>query len=140
VANNLVCLSVLIALIPCASTAQEVALPQSNSWAAAGPYPMSHHNPAQTDVTVVDGPTKGKQLTRADVKTVPVVWCSAPIVKQVGSHTTVIAGTPHGLAKIDATGEAFDLVSFMPYPGLEAVLWHPPASASLRPADASGLR
>jgi hypothetical protein len=80
---------------------------------------MSHHDPAQSDVTVVDGPTKGRKLTRADARTVPVVWCSAPIVKKVGDHTTLIAGTPHGLAKIDATGEAFDLVSFMPYPGLE---------------------
>ncbi len=95
------------------------ALPAANPWAAAGPYPMSHHNPAQTDVTIVDGPTKGKKLERADAKLVPVVWCSAPIVKKVGAHTTVIAGTAHGAAKIDATGDAFDLVSFMPYPGLE---------------------
>jgi hypothetical protein len=106
-------------LSPNASFAQDIALPSPHPWAADGPYPMSHHNSGQTDVTVVDGPTKGKKLTRADVKTVPVVWCSAPIVKKVGDHTTVIAGTPHGLAKIDATGEAFDLVSFMPYPGLE---------------------
>ena len=67
----------------------------------------------------VEGPTKGKKLELADAKSVPVVWCSAPIVKKVGDHTTVIAGTPHGLTKINATGEAFDLVSFMPYPGLE---------------------
>ncbi len=99
--------------------AAAAALPAPNPWAADGPYPMSHHNPAQTDTSVVEGPTKGKVLTRADAKTVPVSWCSAPIVKKVGEHTTVIAGTPHGLAKIDATGEAFDLVGFMPYPGLE---------------------
>jgi hypothetical protein len=106
--------------LPCiADAADEAALPPRNPWATTGPYPMSHHNPAQTDVTIVDGPTRGKQLTSADARTVPVVWCSAPIVKEAGEHTTVIAGTPHGLAKIDATGEAFDLVSFMPYPGLE---------------------
>lgn len=113
--------------------AGEIAVPAPNPWAAAGPYPMSHHNPAQTDVSSVEGPTKGKKLTRADAKTVPVVWCSAPIVKKVGDHTTVIAGTPHGLAKIDATGEAFDLVSFMRYPGTETdhvdvthddIAWH----------------
>ena len=90
-----------------------------NPFAAKGPYPMSHHDPGQTDTTIVAGPTKGRKLTRADAKTVPVSWCSAPIVKKVGDHTIVIAGTPHGLAKIDATGEAFDFVSFMPYPGLE---------------------
>ncbi len=106
-------------LAPSVAGAGDVSRPAPNPWAAAGPYPMSHHNPGQTDETVVDGPTRGKQLTRADAKTVPVIWCSAPIVKKVGEHTTVIAGTAHGLAKIDATGEAFDLVSFMPYPGLE---------------------
>lgn len=90
-----------------------------NPFAAAGPYPMSHHDPGQTDTTIVDGPTVGRKLTRADAKTVPVSWCSAPIVKQTGEHTTVIAGTPHGLVKIDATGEAFEQISFMPYPGLE---------------------
>jgi len=109
----------LCALVPASSYASDVALPAPHPWAAAGPYPMSHHNPGQTDVTVVAGPTKGKQLTRDDVKSVPVVWCSAPIVKKVRGHTTVIAGTPHGLAKIDATGEAFELISFMPYPGFE---------------------
>jgi hypothetical protein len=109
----------LVALLPLVAAADDAGLPAPHPWAAAGPYPMSHHNPGQSDVTVVDGPTKGKKLTVDDVKTVPVVWCSGPIVKEVGDHTTVIAGTPHGLAKIDATGEAFDLVSFMPYPGLE---------------------
>jgi len=98
---------------------EPAALPTPNPWAAAGPYPMSHHNPAQTDLTVVDGPTRGKALGLEDAKTVPVIWCSAPIVKEVDGHTTVIAGTAHGLAKIDATGEAFERVSFMPYPGLE---------------------
>ncbi len=111
----------------------DVAAPTRNSWAADGPYPMSHHNPAQTDVSVVEGPTKGRKLQTSDAKTVPVIWCSAPIVKKVGDHTTVIAGTPHGLAKIDATGEAFDLVSFMRYPGTETdhvdvtqddIAWH----------------
>ncbi|MDG2308540.1 MAG: hypothetical protein P8R42_28505 [Candidatus Binatia bacterium] len=101
------------------AAAGHAALPAPNSFAADGPYPMSHHNPAQTDVTIVDGPTRGKNLDRADAQFVPVVWCSAPIVKKVGEHTTVIAGTPHGAAKINATGESLELVSFMPYPGLE---------------------
>ena len=108
-------------------------LPPQNPYIADGPYPMSHHNPGQTDVTVVDGPTKSKQLGRDDVKTVPVVWCSAPIVKKLANHTTVIAGTAHGLVKIDATGEAFERIGLMPYPGLEEehldvtdqdIMWH----------------
>ncbi len=119
----------LVALAPAAAPAGEVAVPAPNPWAAAGPYPMSHHNPAQTDATVVDGPTKGRQLTPDDVKTAPVIWCSAPIVKKVGEHTTVIAGTAHGLAKIDATGNAFDFVALMPYPGLEE------EHADVSPAD-----
>ena len=80
---------------------------------------MSHHNPGQTDVSTVHGPTLGKSLTTEDVQTVPVVWCSAPIVKRVGDETTVIAGTPIGLVKIRATGEAFTEIGLMPYPGLE---------------------
>ncbi|MBJ18134.1 MAG: hypothetical protein CL933_01805 [Deltaproteobacteria bacterium] len=111
--------SLLFALVPVASVAAGGSLPATHPWAAAGPYPMSHHNPGQTDLTIVDGPTQGKKLTREEAKTIPVVWCSAPIVKRVGDHTTVIAGTPHGLVKIDATGEAFDLIGLMPYPGLE---------------------
>ena len=111
-------LAFLLASAPVALRA-EPGRPAAHPFAAAGPYPMSHHNPGQTDLTIVDGPTKGRALTRADAKTAPVVWCSAPIVKERGTHTTAIAGTPHGLAKIDATGEAFELVSFMPYPGLE---------------------
>ena len=86
-----------LALAAPASRAEEPAVPAPNPWAAEGPYPMSHHNPAQTDLTVVEGPTKGKRLERADAKTVPVIWCSGPIVKKVGAHTTAIAGTPHGL-------------------------------------------
>jgi hypothetical protein len=124
----------LLFILSLASMAMaQAALPAANPWAAEGPYPMSHHNPGQTDASVVEGPTVGKQLTEADAKHVPITWCSGPIVKKVGAHTTVIAGTPHGLAKIDATGEAFELVHFMPYPGLETehtdvtnqdIAWH----------------
>jgi len=102
-----------------AGAAEEIALPARNPFAAAGPYPMSHHNPAQTDVSIVAGPTRGKKLAHDEVKTVPVTWCSAPIVKRVGDETIVIAGTSLGLVKIRATGEDFEWVSTMPYPGFE---------------------
>jgi len=118
-AGALLALATLVCTTPGAASSETIALPAKNRFAAEGPYPMSHHNPGQTDVSVADGPTKGKQLTREDAKTAPVIWCSAPIVKNVHGHTTVIAGTAHGLAKIDATGEAFDFVSLMPYPGVE---------------------
>ncbi len=111
----------LLLLIAPSVQASEPSLPARNPWAADGPYPMSHHNPAQTDVTIVQGPTQGKKLTRADAEWVPLVWCSAPIVKKIGEDTVVIAGNPHGLLKIVATGEDFELVSSMPYPGTEGV-------------------
>ena len=123
ISRSALCLSVhlfaaSVLLLPASSLA-EPATPKRNPFAADGPYPMSHHDPGQTDITVVDGPTQGRPLTREDVKRVPVVWCSAPIVKKRGEHTTIVAGTPHGLVKVDGTGEAFDFVSLMPYPGLE---------------------
>jgi hypothetical protein len=117
--TTFVCLGGLIAISGAGFVRAEVALPAPNPFAAAGPYPMSHHNPGQTDVSIVEGPSKGKKLEVTDAKAVPVVWCSAPIVKRVGEQVTVVAGTPHGLVKIDATGERFDFVSFMPYPGTE---------------------
>ena len=95
---------------------RSVATPPRNPWIAAGPYPMSHHNPAQTDVSTEHGPSKGKDLAVTDVKTVPVTWCSSPLAKKIGDETTVIAGTATGVAKIHATGDAFDLVSVLPYP------------------------
>lgn len=113
--------TLLAGALPLASSVQasDINLPARNPWAADGPYPMSHPNPAQTDVTIVRGPTQGKKLSLADAKMVPLVWCSAPIVKKIGGDTVVIAGNPHGLLKIVATGEDFELVSTMPYPGTE---------------------
>jgi hypothetical protein len=111
--------TVLLSGIAPSGSASNVNAPAPNPWAASGPYPMSHHNPAQTDVSIVEGPTRGKKLELADARLVPVVWCSAPIVKQVGDDTIVIAGTPHGLAKIKATGEDFTLIARTPYPGVD---------------------
>lgn len=95
---------------------RNIATPARNPWLADGPYPVSHHNPAQTDLSTEKGPTQGKDLTAAESHTVPVSWCSAPIVKEVDGETTVIAGAANGLVKIKATGESFDWVSTLPYP------------------------
>ena len=62
------------------------------------------------------GPTRGKDLEPSEGHTVPVTWCSAPIVKEVDGETTVIAGAANGVVKIRATGEAFDHVSTLAYP------------------------
>lgn len=91
-------------------------LPLRNPWLAEGPYPISHHNPGQTDLSTERGPTRGKDLEPEDAQTVPVAWCSAPIVKEVDGETTVIAGAANGLVKIRATGESFEWISTLAYP------------------------
>lgn len=101
---------------PAPSEARAKASPTSNPWLADGPYPISHHNPAQTDLSTERGPTRGKDLERPEARTVPVVWCSAPIVKEVDGETTVIAGASNGLVKIRATGEDFRWISTLDYP------------------------
>jgi hypothetical protein len=112
-------LSCLVASV--AVQASPTAVPVANPWVSDSAYAISHHNPAQTDVTPVDGPTRGKQLTLDDVKTVPLLWCSAPLYKHIGDDTVVIASNPMGLIKVRATGEDFELISNVPYPGREEV-------------------
>lgn len=107
------------AVAPCALGAS--ALPPKNPWIADSPYAISHHNAAQTDATAVAGPTRGGVLSVEQVKVVPLTWCSAPTFKRVGDDTVVIASNPLGLVKVRATGEDFQLVSNVPYPGREAV-------------------
>jgi hypothetical protein len=115
-------LSFLCCTTVCASSqAAQPDLPVANPWVADSAYAISHHNPAQTDVTPVDGPTRGAQLTLGDVKTVPLVWCSAPTYKHIGDETVVIASNPTGLIKVRASGEDFELISSVPYPGREDV-------------------
>jgi len=117
--NALRLASVLGCLLAATSNAEE--LPATNPWLADSPYAISHHNPAQTDVTELAGPSVGKQLEQKDAKSVPLLWCSAPTYKRVGDDTIVIASNPMGLVKVRATGEDFELVSNVPYPGREQV-------------------
>lgn len=101
--------------------AGDAGFPPRNPWLSESAYAISHHNPAQTDATPVDGPSIGRQLSLEDVKTVPLVWCSAPLFKHIGDDTVVIASNPMGLIKVRASGEDFELVSSVPYPGREEV-------------------
>jgi hypothetical protein len=116
-------LTCILALIAGASVQRAAAasLPADNPWVADSPYAISHHDPAQTDITGVDGPTVGARLTLEQSQWVPVVWCSAPTYKQVGDDIIVIASTPMGIVKVRATGEDFEFVSSMPYPNREDV-------------------
>ena len=109
------------ALCPTYVSAAGVNLPADNPWVAGSPYAISHHNPAQTDVTEINGPTVGGKLTVGEAETIPLVWCSAPLYKQIGNETVVIASNPMGLIKVRATGEEFELISNVPYPNREDV-------------------
>ncbi len=119
--KKILSLFLLVGLLAANVSAQEINVPVKNKWLADSVYPMSHYNPGQTDVTSVAGPLKGKKLTVGEAKTATAAWCSAPTVKRIGNETVVIASNPHGLIKIRATGEDFDVISNVPYPHMEDI-------------------
>ncbi len=96
-------------------------MPATNPWLASSSYPIVHDNPGATDAVALAGPTKGKQLTEADVKAIPTVWTCSPTIKNVNGERIVIASSVEGIRKIKATGEDFELVSYLPYPGFESM-------------------
>ena len=115
-------------------------LPPPNPFLATSAFPISHSNPGATETVAHAGPTKGRKLSVADIKTVPMVFTSNPTVKNVGGERIIIASGVDGIRKILATGEAFELVSFIPYPGHEAYIDKAtPAAlqAALEKADAA---
>ncbi|MEM8498603.1 MAG: hypothetical protein AAF542_11315 [Pseudomonadota bacterium] len=119
-----VCFAAVEAQLPDKNATQissTTVLPSVNPWLAKSAYPISHHNAAQTDVTLVDGPRISKQLTHDDARYVPLLWCSAPTYKHVKGGTVVIASNPLGIMKIRATGEDFSMISNVAYPGREDV-------------------
>ena len=103
------------------SAQADVNLPAKNPWLTDSVYPTSHHNPAQTDVSPLAGPTNSKTLTRADVKTVNAVFISNPTLKYIGDERVIIVSGVNGLSKVRATGEDYTEISFLPYPGFESV-------------------
>ena len=110
----------LLAIYGCSAvTTDDVNLPAKNPWLTDSVYPTSHHNPGQTDASPVAGPTKGQILTVDDVKTVKGLFNSQPVTKHIGKDRILIAAGVLGIRKIYATGDAFEEISFMPYPGLE---------------------
>jgi hypothetical protein len=96
-------------------------MPTRNPWLADSVYPVSHVNSAATHAVVHAGPTRGRQLSSADVKSVASVFTSNPTVKRVGAETVVIAAGLDGIRKIRATGESFEPISFLAYPGFESL-------------------
>ena len=121
--NQVLVRQFLFILLPaffCAAGAQ-AGNPPANPWLAKGAYPISHHNAAQTDSTPVDGPSIGRRLKTSEVKSVPLLWSSAPTYKMVGDERIVVAANPAGIIKVRATGEDFEQVSDVSYPGREGV-------------------
>ena len=110
----------LVALI-CSLAAGASASVPVNPWLAQSAYPVSHHNAGQTDSTPVDGPDVGRRVAKDEVKSVPLLWSSAPTFKNVNGERIVVAANPAGIIKVRATGEDFTLVSNVPYPGREDV-------------------
>ena len=118
--KKLILTTVAIVSISASSAfAQNVNFPAKNSWLTDSVYPTSHHNPGQTDASPLDGPTIGKDLTVDDIKTVKGLFNSQPVTKHIGKDRILITAGVLGIRKIYATGEAFEEISFMPYPGLE---------------------
>jgi len=95
-------------------------MPARNPWLTNSVYPTSHFNPGATDSVLHAGPVKGKRLVRdTDVKVVPNLMVSNPVVKKIGSDTVLFASGTLGIRKILATEKDFESVSFLPYPGYE---------------------
>ncbi len=120
--------------------AQVPNLPPPNPFLATSAFPISHSNPAATETVPHAGPTKGRQLSAADVKTVPNVFTSHPTIKNVNGERIIIASGVDGVRKILATGDTFELISFVPYPGHEDYVTKAmPAAllAALEQADAA---
>jgi hypothetical protein len=116
-----------ITLLPCLiasagfSAEEDANVPSKNAWLTDSVYPTSHHNPAQTDTSTIAGPLLSQTLNTGDVKTIPVTFVSNPTVKHIGTDRIVFVSSVNGIAKVLATGEAFDLISFLPFPGFEDV-------------------
>ena len=97
-------------------------MPARNPWLADSVYPTSHFNPAATDSVLIAGPVVGKQLTMADVKTVPTLITSNPTMKRVASDVVAFASGAVGVQKILVTGNAFEAIGpLRPYPGFESL-------------------
>ncbi|OWQ50540.1 hypothetical protein CEE60_16880, partial [Stenotrophomonas maltophilia] len=95
-------------------------MPPPNPWLADSVYPTSHFNPAATDSVLIAGPVGSRNLTAADVATVPTLVTSNPTMKRVGGEVIAFASGAVGVQKIRVTGDAFEAVGgLLPYPGFE---------------------
>jgi hypothetical protein len=135
------CVMLIASAMPAPAQSERMPnMPARNPWLVSSAFPISHSNPGATEAVAHAGPTKGRRLSGADVKAVPNVFTSHPTIKNVSGERIIIASGVDGIRKILATGESFELVSFIPYPGHEAyVAKATPAAlqAALDKADAA---
>lgn len=98
---------------PAAST------PPTNPWLTESEYPITHFNSAATDASTVTGPEVSKELAHSDVQYVGTTYSSNPTVKYIGDDRIVLAPSMYGIHKILATGDRFEEIDFLPYPGTQ---------------------
>ncbi|WP_228000402.1 hypothetical protein [Nocardia australiensis] len=94
-------------------------MPPKNPWLTDSEYPITHFDSAASDSTSAAGPTVAKQLSESDVKSVSTTYSSNPTIKYIGKDRIIFAPSMYGIQKILATGEKFEPVGFLPYPGAE---------------------
>jgi hypothetical protein len=88
-------------------------VPSKNIWLTDSVYPTSHHNPAQTGTSPIAGPLASQHLTTWDVKTIATTFISNPTMKRIGQDRIIFVSSVNGIAKVLATGEAFEQLSFL---------------------------
>ncbi|AVH24078.1 hypothetical protein [Nocardia cyriacigeorgica] len=93
--------------------------PPANPWLAESEYPITHFNSAATDASTVTGPEVSKELSHSDVQYVATTYSSNPTVKYIGDDRIVLAPSMYGIHKIRATGDRFEEIDFLPYPGMQ---------------------
>ncbi|EJL22228.1 hypothetical protein [Novosphingobium sp. AP12] len=97
-------------------------MPNPNPWLTQSVYPTSHFNPGATDSVTVAGPVQGKTLVEGeDAKFVRNFMVSNPTLKKIGTDTVAFASGMFGLRKLLLTGKALESISYMAYPGFEAI-------------------
>ncbi|WP_157111882.1 hypothetical protein [Nocardia beijingensis] len=102
---------------PDSQSATHAAAPPKNPWLADSEYPITHFDSAATDSTPVAGPTETKELSNSDVDYVRTTYAGNPTIKYSGDDRIVLAPTMYGIQKILATGDEFEPIDFLPYPG-----------------------
>ncbi len=88
-------------------------MPSKNIWLTDSVYPTSHRIPAQTGTSPIAGPLASQHLTTWDVKTIATTFISNPTMKRIGQDRIIFVSSVNGIAKVLATGEAFEQLSFL---------------------------